>query len=205
MHRFIIYYSSHNKINYFGGPSALVMAFNFSDGELKSYLSVNAGISISLFLFVVLPPLIMCVACVVALVTGEGMSKKFRLLLINIFAAEICSWLGFAVFYLRWLDRFNYAKSELCKLFLSLDITSYIQKLTGSGVYAVAVCIFTKYGDAKLKWYIIIPYIVISWLLAAAAFGEIPYVHEYGVVNLNGFCTANSNSSLYKGFIGLLI
>ena len=50
-----------------------------------------------------------------------------------------------------------------------------------------------------------VPYIVISWLLAAAAFGEIPYVHEYGVVNLNGFCTANSNSSLYKGFIGLLI
>lgn len=66
------------------------MAFNFSDGELKSYLSVNVGVSISLFLFVILPPLIMCIACVVALVTaGEGMSNKIRLLLINIFAAEI--------------------------------------------------------------------------------------------------------------------
>lgn len=182
------------------------MAFNFSDGELKSYLSVNVGVSISLFLFVVLPPLIMCIACVVALVTaGEGMSNKIRLLLINIFAAEIYSWLGFAVFYLGWLHRFNSDESDLCKLFLSLVIAGYIQKLTGAGVYAVAVFVFVKYGNDKLKWYIIIPYIVLSWLLAAAAFGEIPYFSEYGVVNLNGFCTTDSDSSLYKGFISMLI
>ena len=65
------------------------MVFNLSGVDISKYYDINTAVSISLFLILVLPPLLLCVLCVLALVFAKEINSKIRLLLINIFAVEI--------------------------------------------------------------------------------------------------------------------
>ena len=60
------------------------------------------------------------------------------------------------------------------------------------------LCIY-KYGDKKLKWYVIIPHIVVVWIVVTLTVGVPPYLEEYGAQNTIGFCTANVFSAPYIG------
>ena len=69
-------------------------------------------------------------------------------------------------------------------------------------LYAVGVYVFIKHGDKKLKWYIIIPYIVVTWIVTV---GVPPYLRDCGTQNAKGFCTVNLFSALYIGMAVSLI
>ena len=45
-------------------------------------------------------------------------------------------------------------------------------------LYAVMVYIFVKYSRNKLKWYVLIPFIVISWTISLL-FGSIPFIQDW--------------------------
>ena len=180
------------------------MAFNLSDTSLQQYFDSNVAINTSLFLFLVLPPLLLCLLCVLALAFAEEINKKIRVLLINIFAAEIGSWLSYSVYYLGWPVRLVYNDDITCKYFISCFAVAGAQKFTAGGVYAVNIYVFIKYGEKKLKWFVVIPLIVISWI-SALSMGIIPYFDEFGAVNINGFCTRNPESVLFRGILPILI
>ena len=139
-----------------------------------------------------------------ALAFAEEINKKIRVLLINIFAAEICNWLSYSVFYLGWSVHLVYQEDITCKFFISCFAVAAAQKFTAGGVYAVNIYIFIKYGEKKLKWFVVVPFIVISWI-SALSMGIIPYFYEFGTVNINGFCTRNPESVLFRGILPILI
>ena len=181
------------------------MAFNLSGTDIQQYFDSNVAINTSLFLFLVLPPLLLCLLCVLALAFAEEINKKIRVLLINIFAAEICNWLSYSVFYLGWSVRLVYDDDITCMFFISCFAVAAAQKFTAGGVYAVNIYIFIKYGEKKLKWFVVIPFIIISWVFAALSMGIIPYFDEFGAVNINGFCTTNPEAVLFRVLVPTLI
>ena len=173
-----------------------VMALNLTGVDLEVFFDINVAVNVLLFTFFVLPPFLLCLLCIVALVFAGKLNKKIRILLINIFAAEICNSLCYSVLYLGWPVVHLYNENNLCKVSLSLYLVSAVQKFTSGGIYAINVYIFIKHGEKKLKWSVITPYIIVSWILAVAA-GVLPYLDDYGVTNYTGFCRVDTGSVTY--------
>ena len=126
-----------------------VMDFNLSATDLKVYFDANVAVNIFLFIFLILPSFLLCLVCVLALVFATEINVKIRLLLINIYAVEICEWLAYAVYYLGWPVRLLHDEVGTCQFFISTLVVSAIQKFTAGSIYAIKVYIFIKYGEKK--------------------------------------------------------
>ena len=63
---------------------------------------------------------------------------------------------------------------------------------------------FIKHGDKKLKWYVIIPYIAVTWTVVTLTLSVPPYLEEFGSQTVKGFCTAKRFSGPYIGMVVLL-
>ena len=64
-------------------------------------------------------------------------------------------------------------------------------------IFAVNVYLFIKSGEKKLKWYVILPYIITTWIIGTTL-GVPPYFSK--TITLNGFCaSAKALSAVYIG------
>ena len=70
------------------------MAVNFSGIDEDLYFSLNTTAGMGLLFIVILPALILCVLCVLALFFAKGINWVTKILLINIIASEISVWIG---------------------------------------------------------------------------------------------------------------
>lgn len=104
------------------------MVFNLTGITPELYFYVNTAVLLGMFIFIVLPILILCVLCIVALFLVKEIDWKMRALLINIFAAEICTWLALMVFFLGFPSR----ASDM----LAVDFSCHV---------AVSLLIMTQY------------------------------------------------------------
>ena len=175
------------------------MSFNLSDADLKLFFDANTAAIISMFTFLVLPPFLLCLLCVLALVFAKEMNLKIRVLLINIFTAETLNWLSFIPMYLGWPARFIGGGVISCKLFVSLYVISGLLKFASKSIFAVGVYMFINHEGKKLKWYVIIPYIAVTWTVVTLTVSVPPYLEDYGAQNIKGFCAANIFSGPYIG------
>ena len=173
---------------------------NFSGVDLKLYFDANTAANISIFTFLVLPPFLLSLLCVLALVLAKDINAKIRLLLINIFTAETLSGFSFFFMYLGWPARFINEEGTSCKIMLSLNSLTGLLKFSGTSLYAVSVYVFIKHGNKKLKWYIIVPYIAVAWTVVTTTVGVLAYLEEYGAQSVGGFCSANifSAPAIYR-------
>ena len=174
------------------------MASNFSD---NLYFTVNSSTHVGLFFIAVLPTLILCLLCVVALFFASSIKWQMRVILINIFAADICTWLGLTVLYLGFPLRASVQMGGewSCNVAISLFIVGQQQKFAITALYAVMVYVFVKYGPCKLKWYAIVPYIGITWMVAIAI-SIFPITNESSLNN-NGFCKTKGHVPSSLGFV----
>ena len=170
------------------------MAFNLTGVDKTLYYNANVAVNVTLFTCLVLPPLILCMLCVLALVFTKEVNLKIRILLINIFAAETCNWLSYATFYLGWPILWFSDDITLCQFTYILYSVTIIQRCTAGAFYAIHIYIFIKHGVKKLKWYVIVIFIVTSWI-SATAVGLSTSFNTAAVINNHGFCTVNPGSA----------
>ena len=169
------------------------------------YFAVNISVGAILFGLVVLPSLVLCVLCVLALFRAEGLAWQMKALLINIFAAEICNWLSITVFCFSFPVRegLELGVYPTCAVPMSLYFVSALQKMSSTTLYAIMVYVFLKYGREKLKWQVIVSCIAFSWVLSLG-YSAIPYFPEFGLVNDNGFCGVDSESVLLRSSLPVI-
>ena len=159
--------------------------FNIS----AQFISINAGFQYGLFFAFYLPTLLTIVLCVVTLLFVKGYHWKLKVLLINIFAAEACTWIGEAVTaFGEPIRPQSLQEYELpCQLAISFYILATVEVFAGVALYGIMVYQYFKYDEKKLKWKIIISCITAAWvtglILASATF-----VPVHGV----GFCDPKS-------------
>ena len=183
------------------------MSFNLTDViDPDQYFKVTVAVNIPFFMVLVLPSLLLCLLCAVALIFAKEINNKIRLFLINIYAGEICKWITYSLFYLAWPARVLYQTRVLCKLSFSTFSVETTQSFMSVAFYAIFVYAFTKYGEKKLKWSYVIPLIVASWMVTLAI-AAIPYF-DSGITTNNGFCTTDPGTVLFKvssAIIGILV
>ena len=155
------------------------MVFNHSS-EVSTAITIN----LPLFFLMVLPSLLLSLLCVLALIFPGVINKKIRLLLINVFIGDIINWLSHSVYYLG-LPIAHVLQTEdfMCKFCISLLIVAVVQRFTANASYALNVYIFIKHGEKRLKWCVVVPFSVASWILSVGA-GSTSY---FGVIKMDGF------------------
>lgn len=179
------------------------MPFNFTDTEYL-YFSINTAVNVGLFFVVVLPALILCLLCVVALPFAEGINWPIRVILIDIFAADICTWTAVSVLLLGYPVRAGEHGGGYfsCSAYMSLVFVGVVQEFSGVALYAITVYVFLKHGVQKLKWYYIIVYLALSWM-ASMAVGLLPYFYAFGTSENDGFCET-TRTPFFRGFISVV-
>ena len=170
------------------------------------YFIINTTVYLSLFFIVVLPTLFLCLLCALALLVAEIIDWHMRVLLINIFVAEICFWLAITVYLIGYPMRAKgYGDEDIsCRFTIGLLIVSDIQQLTSIILYAMNVYSFIKYNTQKLTWHFITVYLVISWTVTVFL-GLLPQISAFGASDNNGFCETDANFPLYEVVLALLI
>ena len=182
------------------------MEFNLTGVDLDLYYSINSSIQVGLFFLIVLPALILILVCVVALLFAKTINWPIRIVLINIYAAEICYWLGVTVILLGFpvRARLNNEENFSCSVSFAIFFTSSPLKFSSTALYSIIVYIFIKYGIKKVKLYAIILYISISWI-ASIGFSIFVYFDQLEIINNNGFCDTNSNTNSLVGAIIFIV
>ena len=93
------------------------MVLNITGVDIQLYYDVNVALNVCFFIFLSLLPLLLCVLVILALVLAKTINIKIRVVLINIFAAEILGWIANAIFHLGWIVRLNHNETISCKMF----------------------------------------------------------------------------------------
>ena len=175
--------------------SSRMASFNLSMEDAGRYFTNTMTANGTIFTVIVLPSLLFCLLCAVALIFTEGINNKIRLLLTNIFVSELSNWLSYTVFYLTWPLRLIYQDTFTCKLFYSLTIVASTQGFMAAGLYATQVYTFTKHGQKKLKWRVVIPLEAVSWLVTFII-AALPYADQ-DIYTTNGFCAHDPSKALF--------
>ena len=114
------------------------MAFNLTGFDEEVYFTVSSIVTVSLFLILVRPPLILCMLCVLALIFVTDVNRKIAVLLINLLAVEICNWLSNGVYYLGFPARIAHLPGDYsCQFIISSFTVVGLQKFTAGALYAV--------------------------------------------------------------------
>ena len=133
------------------------MVLNFSGVNLQLYFNTITAGHVSILTFVVLPPFLICILCILALVFAKEPILKIRVLLINILTAEALNWFIFFTMYLGWPVHFITNEDISWKIYICLFATIIVLKFASISIYGVSVYLFVRHGEKKLKWYVIIP------------------------------------------------
>ena len=135
--------------------------------------------------------------CAGPLTIARDLVWQVKMLLINIFAVEICNWLGQAILFVGFPVRqsLELEADPACGVAVSLFIVTALQKMSATAIYAIMVYVFLKYGVKKLKWQVICTCIAVSWVVSLGM-GTLPNLPEFGLFNNNGFCETDPGSVL---------
>ena len=182
------------------------MDLNITGVDNQLYYDVNVALNAFFFIFLSLPPLLLCALVLLALVLAKTINIKIRVLLINVFAVEILHWISNAIFFLGWIVRLNNNEIVSCKIYYTTYFMVSLLKWTSGTIYTIYIFLFIKYGEKKLKWSTIIPCIAISWLVILIMSG---LIGKFGLPSfahyVNGICSVNSSSPLYESSLLYII
>ena len=66
-----------------------VMAFNLSEVDLEVYVATNTAVQAGLLTVIVIPALVLCIICTMAIIFTQVINWQMRVTLVNIFVAEV--------------------------------------------------------------------------------------------------------------------
>ena len=121
--------------------SSLAMPFNISDLDEDLYFAVNTAMNVSLFGIIVLPPLVLCLLCIVALYRAENINLKIKVLLINLLLGETVSWFAYTFLYLTFPIKAQLPMEyeAVCSIGISGLILVAVFKFPATALYAMNV------------------------------------------------------------------
>ena len=181
------------------------MSINLTGFDDSVIFVINPTLHVS-FVFLCLPALLLFTLCVIALLLTKSFDINLRVILVNVFAADISVLIGSSVLFLGHPARL---KDELdvnysCNFTLSAIFTGGTAKSPATSIYAIVVFIYTKYGPKKIRLWVIVLSIVPIWV-ASLCFGSLPYSSTFAAVSNRGFCYIETQSLLLTLFTAMLV
>lgn len=178
------------------------MAFNLSGIDEEFYISVNTAARISIFFFVALPTFLLCLLCMMASFFAEDINQYTKVLLMNIFIADVVQWVAVSILFLGFPMQARMQRGEYysCSTAFGILIACVLQKSSLLAVSAITLYFFTRYGT-NFKW--ITGYILLSGFVSIAV-GLAPYFGDFGLYNNHGFCEVDTGDSLMRAVLYLV-
>ncbi len=174
-----------------------MMSFNSS----TSFEDVLYTVSSSIFIVLFIPATILYGICIMALLFAKGISYQMRILLGNVLISRFFA--GLLPQFFGFIAEYN---PIVCKFNLGLINAGFLISLTSISLFSIMVYLSIKYGNNKLKWYIIIPSITVSWIVSIL-FGTLFYTDStFIIIFEEGGCDVSFESKLflpYVFFVGL--
>lgn len=152
------------------------------DEEENLFLTINSVVYGVLFLVTLLPTLVLTVLCIAALLLEKSLDKKIRVVLINIFAAELCVWASDSILYLGYMGRFYSQDDYSCRFTSCFFIISTLQRYTSIALYGLVAYLLIRDSVHALRWQVIVLYIACSWIVAIFL-GAIPFFRTFASYN----------------------
>ena len=164
------------------------MSFNITGFKPDIFFAFNTAIHITLFAVLALPAVLLHALIIVGLLLAKDIKWQIKTTLINIFIAQFVTTVGTSFYYIGYPIRAKTANPVSCDIGLGLLMTGFLSDVSATALYAITVFLFIKYGPKKMKWYVLVIYIAVSWtvysifglLIATRAGG--------GAISSNGFC-----------------
>ena len=156
------------------------MSFNNSSSLENVLMTLNSSVSIILFILSI-PTAILYGICIVALLSAKEVKLQMRILLINILMARFSGRILPPAIVHLGAPANIIMDVIVCKIFYALVFTGYFTGLTSITLFSIMVYLFIKYGDSKLKWYIIISCIILSWIVSII-FGALVFIDSTAVI-----------------------
>lgn len=140
------------------------MSYNLTGDD--SISAATRGINVVQLILIVAPSIILSGLCIVGLIFAKSINPQMRVILANILIPGLVFSTGSGILLVG--DIFN-ARSvlPLCNFAVVCIITGTGAKILAVSLYAIMVYLFIRYDSVKLKWYVIIPAITVSWIIAA--------------------------------------
>lgn len=182
------------------------MSYNITGLDPELFYAVNSVLHIMLAVAFPLPTFILCGVCVMALIYAKGIDWKMKAILINILTPEIAN--SMAVFFLDFgypIRAFTGSGNDLsCNILFSLITVGYFGTIAFTPFFSVTVYTFVKYDAKKLKWYGIVTFLIISWMIILAV-GISSFVDTSGEFSVNGFCVIVYDFSGGSSFVVIIL
>lgn len=129
------------------------------------------GFELILYFGCTLPTTFLSATTIVALLVAKNMNKKIRVILINIFVAEIVLSLRLSATFLGYPIRQLFGLGEdfpigLCNVQVSFGIIGVLSKVGSITFYALMVYVFIKYNIKKVKWYMLVIPLIVIWAIS---------------------------------------
>lgn len=161
------------------------------------------GFQLIVYFGCVFPTIFLSTITIVAFAMAKSMNKKIRVILVNIFAAEIvlslrlsATFLGFPIRQIFDLG-FDFP-IRLCNLQVTLGIIGVLSKVGSVTLYAVMVYVFIKYNIKVIKWYMLAIPLIIIWTISIGFSLPVairPRNTPLNLVIVRGFCPENLESA----------
>ncbi len=162
------------------------MSFNNSSSFENVLVTLDSSVNIILFIFSI-PTAILYGICIVALLSAKGVKLQMRILLINILMARFSgAILPPAIVHLGAPANII-TDVIVCKIVFALVFMGHLTGLTSITLFSIMIYLFIKYGDSKLKWYIIIPSIIMSWIVSIF-YGAQIFIDSTAIILADGRC-----------------
>ena len=88
-------------------------------------------------------------------------------------------------------------------LIINIFIAENVYWVAQLALYSIKVYIFIQYGTKRVKWAVIVPYIIISYLVAIVV-GGVPIFGRQSVTIDNGFCISDQNTFV-QAFVAVAV
>ena len=141
---------------------------NSSNIDLDQLLTTSSVFQVVHVLVLFIPSIILCLLCVIALCLAHTLNATIRVALVNVFARELCYWVGISVFYFAYPLRVYVEDMDNVSCFVGHTFVRVGNMMVSPAttLYAIIVLVIIKHGKKKLKLYGVVTFIVISWMFA---------------------------------------
>lgn len=173
------------------------------------FFAINSSVNELFFLVLVLPATFLNVLCVMALLLAKNIKWQIKVVLINVFAADLILAITLLVLVLSYPIRAYLSHSQgldyLCSVLFGSIIISFQSNLTAVTYYAIVVYIYLRYGVRKLKWYVTALFISITWLVSILIGFSVIFNGGPSAISSIGFCVPTPMQNLRLVALAVLL
>lgn len=133
---------------------------------------IYSNLHLIIFFLLIVPSTTLCILTLIAVAIAKAINPIIKTILVSLIVTEIIllvglspNFLGYPIRTLFNIDNTN-ATELVCYAFISIEVAGGMANISNIAFFSVTVYVFMKYNIKKVKFYMIIPPLVLIWTIS---------------------------------------